>query len=68
MIGLKFLSKLFGKQPTRGEAIKGMNTNWLKRSRAEAKMNAEGLSKNLKDPNFRKTAKIKDYKRQKYYG
>ena len=68
MIVSKFLTKLFGKQPTRGDAIKGMNTNWLKRSRAEAKMNAEGLSKNLKDPKFRKTAKIKDYKNQKYYG
>ena len=68
MIVHKFLSRLFGKSPTRGEAIKGMDTKWLKKERAKAKLEAEGLSKNIGDPNFRKTAKIKDYKRQKYYG
>jgi hypothetical protein len=68
MIGIKFLSKLFGKQPTRGEAIKGMDLKWLKKERAANKKAAFGLSKNLEDPKFRATEKIMKYKKQRYYG
>ena len=68
MIGIKFLSKLFGKQPTRGEAIKGMDLKWLKKERAKAKQSSLGLTKNLEDPKFLKTEKIMKYKKQRYYG
>ena len=68
MIGIKFLSKLFGKQPTRGEAIKGMDLKWLKSERPKAKQSSLGLSKNLKNPEFRATEKIGKYKKQRYFG
>ena len=68
MIGIKFLSKLFGKQPTRGEAIKGMDLKWLKKERAANKKAAFDLSKNFKDPEFLKTEKIMKYKKQRYFG
>ena len=68
MIGIKFLSKLFGKQPTRGEAIKGMDLKWLKSERAKAKQSSLGLTKNLGNPKFLKTEKIMKYKKQRYFG
>ena len=68
MIGIKFLSKLFGKQPTRGEAIKGMDLKWLKSERSANKKASFNLSKNLKNPEFRATEKIGKYKKQRYFG
>jgi len=68
MIGIKFLSKLFGKQPTRGEAIKGMDLKWLKSERLANKKAAFNLSKNLKNPEFRANEKIGKYKKQRYFG
>ncbi len=68
MIATKFLSRLFGKQPTRGEAIKRMDLKWLKSERAANKKAAFDLSKNLKNPEFRATEKIGKYKKQRYFG
>ena len=68
MIATKFLSRLFGKQPTRGEAIKRMDLKWLKSERAKAKQSSFDLSKNFKDPEFLKTEKIMKYKKQRYFG
>jgi len=68
IIGIRFLNKLFGKQPTRGHAIKGMSPKWLRKDRAANKQAALDLSKNLKDPKFRATEKIMKYKKPRYYG
>ena len=68
MIATKFLSRLFGKQPTRGEAIKRMDLKWIKSERAKAKQSSLGLSKNLKNPEFRANEKIMKYKKQRYFG
>ena len=68
MIATKFLSRLFGKQPTRGEVIKGMDLKWLKSERAANQKAAFDLSKNLKNPEFRATEKIGKYKKQRYFG
>ena len=50
------------------KVIRGMGLKWLKKSRAENKKAAFGLSKNIKDPEFLATTKIMKYKKQKYYG
>tara|TARA_R100000742_G_C4238074_1_gene58301 strand:+ start:73 stop:279 length:207 start_codon:yes stop_codon:yes gene_type:complete len=68
MIGIRFLNRLFGKQPTRGHAIKGMSPKWLRKDRAANKQAALGLSKNLSNPKFRATEKIMKYKKPRYYG
>jgi hypothetical protein len=48
--------------------IKGLGLKYLKKLRAETKLNASEMSSNMKSPEFRATQKIMKYKKQKYYG
>jgi hypothetical protein len=50
------------------KAIKGLGLKYLKKLRAETKLNASEMSSNMKSPEFRSTQKIMKYKKQKYYG
>ena len=48
--------------------IAKLGLKYLKKLRAETKLNASEMSSNMKSPKFRSTEKIMKYKKQKYYG
>ena len=48
--------------------IRDLGVGTLRKQRAANKKAAFGLSKNLKDPEFKAATKIMKYKKQKYFG
>ena len=48
--------------------IRDLGVGTLRKQRAANKKAAFGLSKNLKDPEFKAATKIMKYKKQRYFG